>query len=80
MERNYEKVIQDRRGLRKLCKLNGRSNQENPLYGYILGMGVSTEKSLKARMFTFEGSRQEVRVQTVSAAFDAILETIQVES
>ena len=43
-------------------------------------MGVSTEKSLKARMFTFEGSRQEVRVQTVSAAFDAILERIQAES
>ena len=43
-------------------------------------MGVSTEKSLKAHMFTFEGLRQEVRVQTVSAAFDAILETIQAES
>ena len=43
-------------------------------------MGVSTEKSLKARMFAFEGSRQEVRVQTVFAAFDAILERIQAES
>ena len=43
-------------------------------------MGVSTVDFKRARMFTFEGSRQEVRVQTVSAAFDAILETIQTES
>ena len=43
-------------------------------------MGVSTEKCLKAHMFMFEGSRLEVRVQTVSAAFDAILERIQAES
>ena len=43
-------------------------------------LGVSTEKNTWAQMFTFEGSRQEVRVQTVSAAFDAILETLKDES
>ena len=43
-------------------------------------MGVSTEKSTWTQMFAFEGSRQEVRVQTVSAAFDVILETLKDES
>lgn len=42
-------------------------------------MGVSTEAGTRAQLFTFEGTRQEIRVQTVSAAFDAIIACIDAE-
>ena len=43
-------------------------------------MAVSTEQSTAARRFLFDGTREEVRAQTVTCALDAILQDLKSEN
>ncbi len=73
-------------GARQVCKtdvavaVTGLAGPDGDEYGNPVGtvfVGYADERKTIARKYLFSGSREEVRIQTVEAALDLILENVQ---